>query len=84
MVQLSDSAITHRARLADMITEIVEADGRVRRCKRIDFADEGGVVLTVELVPARHAPIREAIARELEFAITHHLPMLPWARVEAV
>lgn len=84
MVQLSDSAIAHRARLADMITEIVEADARVRRCKRIDFADDGGVLLTIELVPERYAGIRAAIARELEFAITRHLPMLPWARVEAL
>lgn len=84
MVQLSDNAITLRARLADIMTEIVEVDGRVRRCKRIDFADEGGVVLTVELVPARYATIGEAIARELELTIKQRLPMLPWARVEAL
>jgi hypothetical protein len=64
------------------MTNLIEADRRVRRCKRIDFAEDGGALLTVGLFPDSDATSREAIARELEFAISHAEPALPWARVQ--
>ena len=82
MVELSDSVITRRARLAERLTTMIEADHRVRKCKSIDFSNEGGALLTVELIPNSGAISREAIARELEFAISQAEPALPWARVQ--
>jgi hypothetical protein len=81
MVHTPDETITMRARLAGLMTEAIEADPRVLRCKRIDFLDHGGVQLGVELVPAFQAGSRRAIARELELAITRAFPTLPWTRV---
>lgn len=84
MLQLSDEVVARRTRLAERMTEVVEADRRVGRCKRIDFSAEGGALLTVELVTGNDATSRHAIARELEFAITLALPGLGWARVQVV
>jgi hypothetical protein len=84
MDELNDGVITRRARLAERTTQVIEADRRVSRCKRLDFSDGGGALLTVELVPDSDAKSREAIARELEFAISQAVPALPWARVQIV
>jgi hypothetical protein len=82
MVELSDSTIKTRAKLADALALVIDADRRVQRWRRIEFADDGGVVVVVELT---HSPSRvaaEVIARELEFAATRALPQLPWVRVQ--
>jgi hypothetical protein len=82
MVELSESTIKTRARLADALAQIFDAEPRVRRWRRVEFADDGGVVVVVELM---HAPSRiaaEVIARELELAATSALPKLPWVRVQ--
>jgi hypothetical protein len=84
MLELNDGVITRRARLAEKLTAMIEGDHRVRKCKRIDFSNEGGALLVVELVPNSGAISREAIARELEFAISQAEPALPWARVQVV
>jgi hypothetical protein len=82
MLQVSDEVVARRTRLAERMTEIIEADRRVGRCKRIDFSVEGGAQLTVELVTGSDATSRHSIARELEFAITQAFPALLWARVQ--
>jgi hypothetical protein len=82
MVELSDTIITRRARLADRLTTMIEADHRVRKCRRLDFSNEGGALVTVELIPNSGAISRESIGRELEFAISQAEPALPWARVQ--
>jgi hypothetical protein len=84
LVELSDSIIARRAHLAEKLTALIEADLRVRKCKSIDFSNEGGALLTLELIPNSGAISREAIARELEFAISQAEPALPWARVQVV
>jgi hypothetical protein len=82
MLELNDGVIARRARLAERFTGMVEADLRVRKCKRIDFSNEGGALVVVELIPNSGAISREAIARELEFAISQTEPALPWVRVQ--
>jgi hypothetical protein len=82
MVELSDSAVKARARLADALAMIFEADPRVRRWRRVEFADNGGALVVVELKAAASRIAAEVIARELEFAATSALPMLPWVRVQ--
>jgi hypothetical protein len=84
MIELSDGLITRRARLAERMAERVEADRRVDRCKRIDFSHDGGALLAVELLPTSDAKSLEAVARELEFAISQAEPALPWIRVQVV
>jgi hypothetical protein len=84
MLQLSDDLITRRARLAARMTAVIEADWRVDRCTRIDFYDDGGALLVVELIRHSDPKSRNVIARELEFAVTQALPALPWARVQIV
>jgi hypothetical protein len=82
MVELSDSAVKARARLADALAMIFEADPRVRRWRRVEFADDGGALVVVELKAAASRIAAEVIARELEFAAASELPMLPWVRVQ--
>jgi hypothetical protein len=82
MVELSDSAVKARARLADALAMIFEADPRVRRWRRVEFADTGGALVVVELKAAASRIAAEVIARELEFAAAGALPMLPWVRVQ--
>lgn len=81
MLQLSEDIVVRRARLAARLTAVIEADWRVERCKSIEFVDEGGALVAVELVRRSDPQSRNAIARELEFAITQALPALSWARV---
>jgi hypothetical protein len=81
MVDLSDSTIRTRARLADAIAVVIEADSRVRRWRRVEFADDGGVVVVVELAGA-NGIVAEVIARELEFAAMTAVRALPWVRVQ--
>ena len=82
MVELSDSAVKARARLADALAMIFEADPRVRRWRRVEFADDGGALVVVELKAAASRIAAEIIARELEFTAASALPMLPWVRVQ--
>jgi hypothetical protein len=82
MVELSDSAVKARARLADALAMIFEADPRVRRWRRVEFADDGGALVVVELKAAASRIAAEVIARELELAAASALPMLPWVRVQ--
>jgi len=82
MVESSDLTINARARMADTLAGIVEADPRVRRWSRLDFADDGGAVLVVELHHGTDAIARGVIARELEFVAARTLPNLPWLRVQ--
>jgi hypothetical protein len=84
MVELSDIVITRRARLAEKLTAMVEGDHRVRKCRRIDFSNEGGALVVIELIPNSGVISRAAIARELEFAISQAEPALPWTRVQVV
>jgi hypothetical protein len=81
MVQSPDETITLRARLAGLVSEVVEADPMVLRCRRINFLDHGGVQLAVELIPSISPRSRRAIARELELTICRAVPALIWARV---
>jgi hypothetical protein len=82
MVELSDSVIKTRARLADALALIVDTDPRVLRWRRMEFAEDGGVVVVVELMPAHGRIASEVIARELEFSAASALPTLPWVRVQ--
>jgi hypothetical protein len=84
MVELSDSTITTRARLANALALIFEADPRVRRWRRVEFADDGGAVVIVELEPTHGRIAAEVVARELEFAAASKLPRLSWIRVQVV
>jgi hypothetical protein len=82
MIHVSESMISTRARLAEALTLLIESDPRVRRWRRVEFAEDGGVVVVVELHrdPSRIAG--EAIARELEFMAAISVPRLPWVRVQ--
>jgi hypothetical protein len=82
VVKLSDVAINARARLADALTKLIEADPRVRRWQRMEFAEDGGALIVVELHPAPGTIAGEVIARELEFELAMRLPVLPWVRVQ--
>ena len=82
MIELSDGTIKARARLADALAVFFEADSRVRRWRRVEFAEDGGVVIVIELRHGPEAIVRQVIARELEFAAEMALPELPWIRVQ--
>ncbi|HET6311649.1 MAG TPA: hypothetical protein VFH00_11695 [Candidatus Nitrosotalea sp.] len=82
MVEPNDVTINTRARLADELASIVEADPRVRRWRRLDFADDGGAVMVVELHHGTDPISRGVIARELEFEAASKLPKLAWLRVQ--
>jgi hypothetical protein len=69
MMEPSDLTIRTRARLADALAGIVEADPRVRRWRRLDFAEDGGALLVVEL---RRGP--DAIARQVIASSWHRWP----------
>jgi hypothetical protein len=84
MAEMDDLMFNRRARLAEKMTELVESDRRVGRCKRVDFSNEGGAMVAVELVRHADAASRGAIARELEFAIAEAMPALAWASVQIV
>jgi len=82
MIDSSDVTINARARMADTLADIVEADPRVRRWSRLDFAEDGGAVLVVELHRGTDPIARGVIARELEFVAASKLPKLAWLRVQ--
>jgi hypothetical protein len=82
MIDLSDSTINARARLADALAGVIEADSRVRRWRRVEFAEDGGAVVVVELHHDPRGTAGAVIARELEFSAKRALPKLPWIRVQ--
>ena len=82
MVELSDSTINARARAANALAAFFEADPRVRRWRRVEFAEDGGAVVVVELHSGAGMVNAQVIARELEFAAGGELPRLPWIRVQ--
>jgi hypothetical protein len=82
VVDLSDVAINARARLADALTTLIEADPRVRRWRRMEFAEDGGALVVVQLHGTPGKIAGEVIARELEFELAMRLPALPWIRVQ--
>lgn len=82
MIELSDGATNRRVRLADALVDLIEADPRVRRCRRLEFADDGGALVVAELHPGPDAIPGQVIARELEFAAARALPTLAWVRVQ--
>ena len=84
MLELSNDVVVRRARLAARLTAVIEADWRVDRCRSIEFVDEGGAIVAVELVRRSDVQSRNAIARELEFAVAQALPALRWAGVQVV
>lgn len=84
MADVNEFLFNRRARLAEKMTELVESDRRVGRCKRVVFSYEGGAMVAVELVADGDAASRGSIARELEFAIAKAMPALPWASVQIV
>lgn len=84
MVELNDSVLKTRASLADALGVIFDADSRVLRWRRVEFADDGGAVVVVELIPTHGTITAQVIARELEFAAASKLPRLPWIRVQVV
>lgn len=84
MAMVDDGVLSRRARLAQKVTELIEADRRVARCKRVDFSHEGGVMVAVELIARGDAASQGSIARELEFTIATATPALPWANVQIV
>lgn len=82
MIELSERVISERARLADALANLVKADSRVRRCRRLEFADDGGTLVVVELIPGLGKIAAEVIARELEFELARALPRIPSVRVQ--
>jgi hypothetical protein len=84
VVELGDAAISSRAGLAERLTQLLEADARVAAWRRLEFAEDGGVAIVVQLIPGFDGIAAEAIARELELNATSALPRLPWVRVQAV
>jgi hypothetical protein len=68
--------------MVDALAEIIEVDPRVRRWRSLDFADDGGVVLVVELHGRPDVISKQIIARELEGAARLALPALTWIRVQ--
>jgi hypothetical protein len=82
MVELSDTTIKTRGRQADALALIIDADPRVLRWRRVEFAEDGGAVIVVELMPTQTRIAAEVIARELEFTAASALPKLPWVRVQ--
>jgi hypothetical protein len=82
MSEPSDGTISARARLADALAAVIEADSRVRRWRRVEFAEDGGAVVVVELHHDSGGIASEVIARELEFTAKSGLPKLPWVRVQ--
>ena len=82
MVELNDSTINARARAANALAVLFEADPRVRRWRRVEFAEDGGAVVVVELHSGPGGINAQVIARELEFAVAGELPRLPWIRVQ--
>jgi hypothetical protein len=82
MIEMGDSTIEARARLAAALALVIESDPRVRRWRRTEFADDGGVVVVVELYSEAGGIAAEVIARELEFAAARALRRLPWVRVQ--
>jgi hypothetical protein len=84
MADVNEFLFNRRARLAEKMTELVERDRRVGRCKRVVFSTEGGAMVAVELAGNGDAASRGSIARELEFAIAEAMPALPWASVQIV
>jgi hypothetical protein len=82
MSQLSEVAINFRARLADALVTLIEADPRVQRWRRIEFGDDGGAVVVVDMRPELGRIAAEVIARELELWSSKALPTLPWVRVQ--
>ena len=79
---LSEVAIDARARLAGALVNVVESDPRVERWRRIEFADDGGAVVVIDVRPELGRIGAEVIARELEFWSARALPSLPWVRVQ--
>lgn len=82
MIDGSDTGISTRARLAQALTDLLEADRRVRRCRRLDFSSDGGALAFIELGAHGDAIPGTVIARELEFAAAAALPNLAWIRVQ--
>jgi hypothetical protein len=82
MVELSDTTIKTRGRQADALALIIDADPRGLRWRRVEFAEDGGAVIVVELMPTQTRIAAEVIARELEFTAASALPKLPWVRVQ--
>jgi hypothetical protein len=68
--------------MADALAEIIGVDPRVRRWRRLDFADDGGIVLVVELHGGPDVISKQIIARELEGAARLALPAVTWIRVQ--
>jgi hypothetical protein len=68
--------------MADTLTVLAEADPRVRRWRRLDFAGDGGVVLVVELHDRQDAISKRIVAQELEGVVTAALPAPTWIRVQ--
>jgi sporulation protein YlmC with PRC-barrel domain len=64
------------------LARFIEADPRVRRWRRVEFADDGGALVVVELFAEPGGIADEAIARELESAAARALPKLTWVRVQ--
>jgi hypothetical protein len=64
MIEPNDVTIITRARLADELAGIVEADPRVRRWRRLDFADDGGAVMRWWSCTAARTLSPEASSRE--------------------
>jgi 2,4-dienoyl-CoA reductase-like NADH-dependent reductase (Old Yellow Enzyme family) len=82
LVELSDSVIKTRARLADALALIFDTDPRVLRWRRVEFAHDGGAVVVVQLMHTHDRIAAEVIARELELSAASALPKLPWVRVQ--
>jgi hypothetical protein len=82
VIELNDSTINSRARLADALGLVIQADPRVRRWRRIEFADDGGALIVVDLHPDPRGIADLVIARELELVVAMALPKLPWVRVQ--
>jgi hypothetical protein len=63
MIDRSDTGISTRARLAQALTDLLEADRRVRRCRRLDFSNDGGALALIELRAGGDAIPGTVIAR---------------------
>ena len=70
MTEPSDLTIRTRARLADALAGIVEADPCVRRWRRLNFAEDGGALLVVELRDRRSKEVVKVKPEDVVAAVS--------------
>ena len=69
MIVPSESTINSRARLAEALARVIDADPRVRRWRRVEFADDGSALVVVELYAEPGGIVNPAYMRRVELAV---------------